>query len=241
MTQRHGDWIQTFTGKQFYPADPRPEDVDIRDIAHSLSHICRFNGHCSRHYSVAEHSILVALHVAWDDAHSETRAQDTLAALLHDASEAYLCDIPRPLKRMPEMAPYRAMEANVERVIAERFGLPYPMPAIVKRHDERALATEYRDLVLSKHHGWSLREKPWEDMPPGCLVDTQTAFDGMLPIAFLSPSGNESWWVEHVFTAMYARLTTGPDRSVDSLYYEIADHLLRCLPEPETPRPAQAE
>ena len=106
--------------------------------------MCRFNGHCSRHYSVAEHSILVALHVAWDD-EGDGRRRSWLR--YSTTSEAYLCDIPRPLKLMPEMAPYREMEAQLEHAIAARFGLPYPMPDVVRRHDARALATEYRDLV----------------------------------------------------------------------------------------------
>src|SRR5271156_4912831 len=80
-------WIQTFTGKKFYPFNPKPQDIDIRDIAHALSNICRFTGHTKRFYSVAEHSRNVAKLVP---------AHMKLQALLHDASEAYLCDIARP-------------------------------------------------------------------------------------------------------------------------------------------------
>lgn len=63
MTAKHGDdstWIQTFTGRQFWPLDPRAEDVDIRDIAHALSMKCRYNGHCREFYSIADHSCRVA-------------------------------------------------------------------------------------------------------------------------------------------------------------------------------------
>lgn len=59
-TERAGDWMQTFTGRQFWPMDPRPEDLDILDIAHALSLLCRFGGHCQRFYSVAEHSVHVS-------------------------------------------------------------------------------------------------------------------------------------------------------------------------------------
>ena len=58
--ERRGDWMQTHSGLRFYPLDPRPEDIRIEDIAHALPMICRFNGHCSRFYSVAEHSLNVA-------------------------------------------------------------------------------------------------------------------------------------------------------------------------------------
>lgn len=171
MTDR-GNWIHTHSGRRFYPLDPRPEDIAIEDIAHALSNICRFNGHCARFYSVAEHSLQVAFHVSWDKTYVATLGT-TLAALLHDASEAYLCDIPLPLKTMQVMAPYRAMEASVEAAIAERFGLPHPMPAVVKRHDQMALATERRDLIPNALlSGWSTGlVEPWEDVPAGELAE----------------------------------------------------------------------
>jgi hypothetical protein len=86
---RKGDWIQTFTGKQFWPLDPRPDEVYIEDIAHALGNICRFNGHCLRFYSVAEHCFHVSHKVVPGLA---------LMGLLHDAAEAYVCDVVRPVK-----------------------------------------------------------------------------------------------------------------------------------------------
>ena len=100
---RGDGWITTYTGQHFYPLDPRPHEVNMLDIAHALSMICRFNGHTQFFYSVAEHSIRCAYHAheQWPD-----RIELQLAALLHDASEAYLCDIPRPVKlQLPD---YRA-------------------------------------------------------------------------------------------------------------------------------------
>ena len=114
-----GDWMQTYTGVRFYPMDPRPEELDIRDIAHALSLICRYGGHVDRFYSVAEHCVLMSQCVPEEHA---------LWALLHDASEAYVGDMVRPLKRqLPE---YEAAEGRVIAAIVERVGLPSTrMPA----------------------------------------------------------------------------------------------------------------
>lgn len=89
MNERKGDWIQTYTGRQFWPLDPKPEEVCIEDIAHALSQQCRYAGHTIRFYSVAQHSVEIALRVP--------RAA-ALWGLLHDAAEAYLVDLPRPVK-----------------------------------------------------------------------------------------------------------------------------------------------
>lgn len=146
--QRVGDWIQTFTGKIFYPLDPRVEEIDIRDIAHSLSLQCRFAGHIREFYSVAEHSVRVA---------RECPPEDQLWALLHDASEAYLVDLPRPIKRFCEMGRlYREAEDRLMHCICERFSLPLEQPPSVKRLDTVLLVTEKRDLM-------SAEPKPWED------------------------------------------------------------------------------
>ena len=81
--------IITFTGKIIDPINPDPEDIDIRDIAHSLSQQCRFTGHTSEFYSVAEHSVLVSEAVP---------ARDAALGLMHDATEAYLADLAKPIK-----------------------------------------------------------------------------------------------------------------------------------------------
>lgn len=163
MTRR-GDWIQTQSGRRFYSLDARPEDVDLRDIAHALSLVCRFAGHCRTFFSVAEHSVRVARSLLpverpWTPA--ERRL--ALAGLLHDASEAYLGDVPRPIKRLPEMAPYREAEARLEAVIAERFGLSHPWPEAVKLADARALATERRDLLAVQRDDWGHLPEPWPE------------------------------------------------------------------------------
>jgi len=142
-TWRAGDWMQTFTGRKFYPMDPRPEDIDVRDIAHALSLLCRFNGHVRRFYSVAEHCVLMSRAVP---------EQHALYALLHDATEAYVGDMIRPLKG--SMPHYREAEDRVMDAIAERFGLPGVMPAEVHDADNRILLTERDALMAPSGHAW---------------------------------------------------------------------------------------
>lgn len=147
---RLGDWLQTFSGKKFYPIDPRPEEVFIEDIAHALSNMCRFGGHCKQFYSVAEHSTRVSY--ACDP-------EDALEGLLHDASEAYLIDIPRPVKHSGYFEPYKIFEAKVQAVINERFGLR-PEPESVKKADRVLLLTEQRDLMGNQVEPWKTQATP---------------------------------------------------------------------------------
>src|SRR3990172_6601511 len=134
---RFGWWMQTFLGGKVYPLDMRPDDLNIIDIAHSLSMQCRFNGHCLRYYSVSEHCCFVS------DACSD---ENKLWGLLHDAAEAYLSDIPRPIK--PYLIEYTKCENALMGVIAERYGLPLPVPEEVKRLDTAILVNE-RDQAMS--------------------------------------------------------------------------------------------
>jgi len=136
-------WIMTRSGRRFWPLAPRIEDVDINDIAHALSMCCRFQGMTSRFYSVAEHSVSVS---------SACFEQGGIVAarygLLHDAAEAYLGDVPRPLKKQDAFAPYRAAERALERLIYERFWLnPDAEPDLVRHIDRRMLRAEQRDLM----------------------------------------------------------------------------------------------
>ena len=124
-------WIQTHSGKRFYPLNPTPSSIDINDIAAALSKQCRYAGHCLRFYSVAEHCVLMAR--AAKPAHQ-------LAALMHDASEAYLVDIPSPLK--PYLGGYKEMESDVMGVIAAKYDFSWPLPPEVKELDHRILADE---------------------------------------------------------------------------------------------------
>lgn len=165
-------FIRTYTGQKFWPLDPSADEVSIEDIAHALSLVCRFTGHTYCFYSVAEHSLRVS-HLAermvmeykpfgYTIPVSERPGLTILAheialwGLLHDASEAYLCDVPSPLKRAPGIGHlYKGFERTLMGVIAERFALiPYE-PAIVKDADRILLKTEMRDLMNAKE-GFSL-------------------------------------------------------------------------------------
>lgn len=144
LATRKGDWMQTYSGGQFWPLDPRASEVNIQDIAHALSNKCRYNGHSQFFYGVAEHSVHIAdwLH------HNGHGPVIALWGLLHDAGEAYLPDIIRPIKVQPEMAHMRGIEANVMAAVCEKFGLDPTEPAIVKHADSRILLDE-RDALMS--------------------------------------------------------------------------------------------
>lgn len=148
MTQRYGDWIRTFTGKKFYPLDPRPDEIDILDIAHALSNVCRYTGHCSHFYSVAQHSVLVSRHC--DPANA-------LWGLLHDAAEAYLADVARPVKR--DMRGLKEIEERLMRAVAEVFNLSWPEPPDVKLIDTRILIDEMHHFMPNPEDGDHLGER----------------------------------------------------------------------------------
>lgn len=131
-----GPWIQTFSGRAFHYEDPQPEDIHIEDIAQALGHQCRFAGHTSRFYSVAEHSVLVSRCFA----DPELR----MMALLHDATEAYVLDLPKPLKNL--LPDYSVYEQKLWRVIAAKFKLATEIPAVIHEADVRMLVTERPQL-----------------------------------------------------------------------------------------------
>ena len=137
MSDRYGDFIGTYSGGRFWPLDPRPEEVLVEDVAHALSMVCRFTGHCARFYSVAEHCVLVSRLVPREDA---------LAGLLHDAAEAYVADVSSPVKRSAEFAPYREVEDRIQRTVYARFGLAPEMPEFVHLADRLLCVGEARVL-----------------------------------------------------------------------------------------------
>jgi 5'-deoxynucleotidase YfbR-like HD superfamily hydrolase len=142
-------WIWTYTGKIIEDIEhPIGPDICIEDIAHSLAYQGRFAGHANEFYSVAQHSVLVARAVPHPYA---------LWGLMHDASEAYLCDIPTPLKDY--LSPkYKCLERKWMEAICVRFGLPLEMPKEVKIYDKVLLITERRDLVNEKSMDWGYHE-----------------------------------------------------------------------------------
>jgi len=142
---RVGDFLQTYTGRQYWPCDPKPHEVYIEDIAHALSLQCRYAGHCIKFLSVAEHSVLIARSLA-----AKHAPEVALAGLLHDAPEAYCVDIPRPLK--PYLTNYKEIEQKNWLAIAARFQLDRELPAEVHDADNRIIADELANLVPMAWH-----------------------------------------------------------------------------------------
>lgn len=156
-TQKNrGNWIQTFSGIQFYPLDPRPEDIDIEDIGHGLSNICRYGGQVDKFYSVAEHCFLMS--------HAVPR-RFALEALLHDAAEAYVGDMVRPLKMM--MPDFQRAEDKILQVIFKKFSVltalqtntsVVSLSRAVKEADSRILLDERNALMRNTKHPWDVEE-----------------------------------------------------------------------------------
>lgn len=153
---RKGDWLQTYTAEAFWPLDPRASEVNISDISHALSNTCRYTGHVARFYSVAEHSVIVSHYVPKEHA---------LWGLLHDAPEAYIADLARPVKRnIPE---YSVIERAIMVAVAERFGLSMPEPEAVKEIDNRILHDERKELMPGHPpRSWGLEHLA----PLGCYI-----------------------------------------------------------------------
>lgn len=138
------DCIRTVTGKYVNVFDPKPEMFCIEDVAHSLSFQCRFGSHLPVFFSVAQHSVRVAERSIRLSGSEETAFQ----ALMHDASEAYLMDIPRPIKqRMPE---YKKIEEGLMECLSFIFGFPWPVNKITHEADEIELREEWERVFLQK-------------------------------------------------------------------------------------------
>lgn len=136
------DKCRTFMGKYIDPLNPDPDAINLVDIAHALSNQCRWGGHVMRFYSIAEHSIFVQNMVfSW---------KDKIAAMLHDASEAYISDIVRPVKR--RLTNYQEIEHNLMTVISNKYGFEYPLNNRVHDADNYALKWEWVNLVLADRH-----------------------------------------------------------------------------------------
>lgn len=135
--------VQTQSNLHFDYKDPFSSQMCIEDIAHALSHICRFAGHTRTFYSVAQHCVNVSLIV---------ERKYAMAGLLHDAAEAFIGDMPTPLKRlMPE---YRALEHTVEAAIFHRFGVDIEDLPHIKEADTIMLITEQRDFMPLPEPSW---------------------------------------------------------------------------------------
>jgi hypothetical protein len=148
--------LQTHTGLVFDLRNPTCEMICLEDIAHALSLTCRYGGHCREFYSVAQHSVLCA----------QQSIQDSQPigisrwVLMHDASEAYVTDLPRGLKNLlPE---YKVLEDRIHLVISKRFAMSWPMPKEIKEYDNRVLITERDALLDHVTEAWD----PWSQIEP---------------------------------------------------------------------------
>jgi hypothetical protein len=153
------DWIQTFSGKHFYVMNPTEDMICLEDIAHALGNVCRFAGHCGSFYSVAEHSVWVSELV---------ESEHKIAALFHDASEAYIADIARPFK--PFFENYKTLEDNIMRVIASKFGFDYPLHRSIHEADNAQLKIEAKYLLTDCNWADEIKTKirgvpPWGFTP----------------------------------------------------------------------------
>lgn len=145
------DWIQTYTGRQYWPTYPRAEDVDIVDIAHHLSNICRYTGATREFYSVAQHCVLMS-------SIPTLSAEEQLLALMHDAPEAYTGDFARPVKRA--MRDMINLDVANSIAVGEAFGLNLvTLPQAIKHADLVMLATERRDLMAAPPRPWISTER----------------------------------------------------------------------------------
>ena len=145
--------IRTSTGRYIDFNYIKSEDICIEDIAHSLSMQCRFGGHLPQFYSVAQHSVHCSQLV--DEEYA-------LEALLHDASEAYMLDIPKPLKNF--LPDYEAMEDKMMAVISKKYGVSHPLNKPVKSADALMLKLEFKSIMLQKNlfNVWTIEESMWK-------------------------------------------------------------------------------
>jgi len=182
--RRVGPWLLTVTGRRVYYVDPRPGDYCVEDIAHGLAIESRFGSQAPIPYSVAQHSCLVVAILEWMD--PRTDPLTLLAALFHDSPEAYMKDLPTPLKGL--LGKYRRIERGMMEAIKEGFGLPGRFPSAIKDADLRALATERRDLYPATErrfrtthapHPKQLRVWAWRESRARFLSEYRRLFNAL--------------------------------------------------------------
>lgn len=153
-TGDRGPAIELVTGERLHILNPERDVIEPTTIAHALSQLCRFTGHTRTFYSVAQHCVMVSRIVPEDLA---------MEGLLHDASEAFVGDLSRPLKAVINaMAPglFVGIEDGIHAAIAEVFGTGFPHDPAIKEADNIALATEKRDLMFNTGETWHNLPEP---------------------------------------------------------------------------------
>ena len=141
--------MRTRSGGRFFPSNPRPEDIEILDLASGIARECRYGGQMPGWYSVAEHSLLVAQILP-----EPLKFQ----GLMHDAPEGLIRDMTRPNKVL--LADYRELEDRVWLAVASRFGLPYELHPLVKVADDAVLLAERMQLFPDDRDDWSIKGTP---------------------------------------------------------------------------------
>jgi uncharacterized protein len=177
--------IRTFTGKHFDFTVMDPETIDIRDIAHALSGIPRYTAHTPETYSVGQHSIMACL-AAPDECKIE--------ALLHDAAEAYLGDVSKPLKTL--LPDYQALETNLEAVLSEKYQLDYTAHGdYVKFIDNELLQSELKTVFSGISAPWAWPREKVESVFLGLYrrYSRTEVWHGRLDTGFFMP---KSAWTE---------------------------------------------
>jgi 5'-nucleotidase len=175
MNRNCHHWFTTCSGLKFYPTAPKASEVKIRDIAHALALVCRFGGHVKEPYSVAQHSVLVSRQLC---NYEPTNTLLQMYGLLHDASEAYIGDMVRPLK--VQMPLFLEIEERLMKVIYKAFKLPKLSEReerLLKRADNELLLAERRDILVYTTHRWHIPEKPAAvDIDPWNWVRAESEF-----------------------------------------------------------------
>ncbi|UOF01411.1 HD domain-containing protein [Bdellovibrio reynosensis] len=146
-------WVITLSGSRFNILKPDPAAVRLEDIACALARQARFNGHTRFFYSVGQHSCLGA----------EVSPTKDIAKqmLFHDATEAYVGDLVSPVKAL--LPDFEIIESRIHWAIAQKFGLEFPLPKVVKQIDRRLLATEVRDLITKDLASWNIgKDEPFD-------------------------------------------------------------------------------
>jgi 5'-deoxynucleotidase YfbR-like HD superfamily hydrolase len=176
-------YMQTWSGRHFFPADPRPEDFCIDDVAHHLSLINRFTGATKHPYSVGQHSL--------NCSYMASCPTSAYEALLHDRSEGYISDVNSPSKYyLPD---YQALERVVEEVSAITFNVPAEMSEEVKVIDFRMLVTEASVLMKDGVYAW-WNEPYWQNFPAYDLNE-----DSAMLFHSLQPTDVERWFLSRYY------------------------------------------
>jgi hypothetical protein len=170
---------ETYTGARVTPLALKLEQINIIDIAHALSQQCRYGGHTSQFYSVAQHCCVLASYV---ENVLKGKALDCLQILMHDAAEAYLIDMPRPIKQfMPE---FRKWDHAAQAAIRSWLGIgDVPIPSWQGDLDNRIIVDERAQVMSDSGNDWhhdpkhgvmplGVRIEPW----PARMAEKQFLF-----------------------------------------------------------------